>query len=97
MHKRREAYLAHLQSQYWAEVRQLIFAAQSGICSKCGLPMELGSYEVNHKNYDFVGREKDCLGSCEALHPLCHRKLHHTDWAYLPDIDPESLVPAWGE
>ncbi len=74
-HHRKARYHAHLNSVYWQEVRQLVFASQGGICGHCRQP--LGPYyEVHHKTYAYLFREKEALWSVVALHPDCHEEIH---------------------
>lgn len=66
-----EAYLAHLASDYWQEVRQHVFARDRG-CVLCG---STAYPECHHRVYDHLFKEKEAL---HEVHQLCseHHKMY---------------------
>ena len=66
-----QAYLAHLQSPYWAELRRDVLARAEGRCEMC---REKPITQVHHLHYRTLGHEtlNDVLGLCSR----CHRYTH---------------------
>lgn len=68
---RKAAYEAHLQSETWRQMRQLVIQRDGGLCQGC---LQAPGQHVHHLTYDRVGRELafDLILLCEACHERAH-------------------------
>lgn len=66
-----ERYQAHLLSQKWQKLRELVFRRSDGICEGCGVRPAV---QVHHLSYEHVGEE--FLWELAAVCMTCHERIH---------------------
>lgn len=74
----RQIHRQHLQSQYWQEVRELVWRRDKGNCQLCQKYLRWETiWHCHHRTYKWFGREKENLSCCCVLCPDCHDLTHN--------------------
>lgn len=69
-------YQAHLQSQYWLNIRRIKLREAKNKCQCCPATTHL---QVHHLSYEFVGYERRALWTLAVLCESCHHEIHEND------------------
>lgn len=81
-------YKEFLQSSYWKEVRDAVFA-RDGACIKCGVKDNLHAHHLTYKHhYKELEHLKDLITLCIVCHTALHNKknnnknkiMNHRTW-----------------